>query len=148
MQNFTVEKNCPCPMECNTMSYSFSIVSTPFDPKDMCPSTLISNPFLMSEFYENKAPPQYIRNLIQFKENVSSSVEVYCRKNLQFRAEVRFRLATDSMSVTVMKRRLNFFDKLSTFGKLVINNDLNLNLNFFNRWNSGIVYRYEYTQYG
>ena len=54
------------------------------------------------------------------KYNVSKDPIDYCKKNLKYRAEVIFRLATDSLSVTVMSRRLSFFDKMSAFGKLML----------------------------
>ena len=38
-------------------------------------------------------------------------------KYLPYRAQVSFRLATDTVSVIVRTRRLSFFDKLSAFGK-------------------------------
>ena len=70
----------------------------------------------MKPFYENKFPPQFIRRLKQFKDNSSSQEQDYCKKNIQYRAEVIFRMATDTMSVTVMSPRLSFFDKMSAFG--------------------------------
>ena len=68
--------------------------------------------FLIPVFYDFPT----VRKFIEFKENISSNEYDYCKKNIQYRAEVIFRLATDSISVTVMKRRLSFFDKLSAFG--------------------------------
>ena len=123
-QNVIIEENnCDCPMECNSISYSFTLVSTPFDPEGMCPlQATKNNKFLMKEFYVNESPPIFIRNLIHFVDNSSVvSSKDLCMRNLQYRAEVIFRLATDTISVTVMSRRLSFFDKLSDFG-----NDLNL----------------------
>ena len=61
MKNVTLEDNCDCLNECNSITYSFSVVSTPFDPKEMCPRKSGSQDFLMKEFYENRSPPQYIR---------------------------------------------------------------------------------------
>ena len=40
-----------------------------------------------------------------------------CRRFLPYRTEVTFRLATDTVSVTVRSRRLSFFDKVSGFGE-------------------------------
>ena len=93
--------------------------SNPFDPDEMCPKTLPSYAQMMKEFYENKFPPQFIRNLKMFKgvkNNVSSDESEICKKNIQYRAEVTFQLATNEMPVTVISRRLSFFDKLSGFG--------------------------------
>ena len=60
-----------------------------------------------------------LRELNKFKNNVSEiSLDEHCKKNLRFRAEVIFRLATDSMDVTVISRRLSFFDMMSAFGNL------------------------------
>ena len=119
MQNITLEEDCVCPRECNYRSYSFSFVSTPFDPQKICPRQVSNIDFLMKEFYlnKNKSPPQFIRRLMEIKDNITSDEDAYCKKNIQYRAEVIFRLATDSVSVTVMTRRLSFFDKLSAFGK-------------------------------
>ena len=117
MDNVTVEDNCDCPMECNSISYSFNLVSTPFDPQLMCPSPKSTDDFLLKDFYDNKFPPKYVRKLIEFKDNVSSQDRDYCTRNIQFRADVVFRLATNSMPVTVISRRLSFFDKMSSFGE-------------------------------
>ena len=117
MKNVTIEDNCDCPNECNSITYSFSVVSTPFDPKEMCPRKSGSQDFLMKEFYDNKSPPQFIRKLTEFKFNISSDAEDYCKERLQYRAEITFKLASNSLSVTVMSRRLSFYDKLSAFGK-------------------------------
>ena len=119
MSDDSFDSTCYCPMECNFISYSYSVVSTPFDPDEMCPGKLLDKEFLMKEFYESytKNPPQFIRRLVEFKDNISSEEAYYCKRNIQFRAEVIFRLATTTMSVTVMSERLSFFDKLSAFGK-------------------------------
>ena len=129
MQNVTIELDCDCPLECDSISYSFSLVSTPFDAKEKCPMKLGSRDFAMKEFYENVYPPQFVRKLmrmmndkkmtIMMKNNNSTSVQEghFCKRNIQYRAEVIFRLATNTLSVTVMSRRLSFFDKLSSFGK-------------------------------
>ena len=74
------------------------------------------DPWVLS-VYAHKIPPQFERKLIEIKNNVSSDQVDYCKRNLQYRAMVIFRLATDSMSVTVMSSRLSFFDKMSAFGK-------------------------------
>ena len=121
MDNAAHEYNCDCPTECNTISYSFThIFSTPFDAEEFCPRTKgdsFSDDFLMKPFYENKFPPKFVRTLIKFKNNnISDDAVDYCKKNLQYRAVVIIRLATDSMSVTVMSPRLSFFDKMSAFG--------------------------------
>ena len=52
----------------------------------------------------------------EFFFNDSSEEKDLCAKYLPYRAEVTFRLATDTVSVTVRSRRLSFFDKLSAFG--------------------------------
>ena len=75
------------------------------------------DPWVLS-VYAHKIPPQFERKLIEIKNNVSSDQVDYCKRNLQYRAMVIFRLATDSMSVTVMSSRLSFFDKMSAFGKI------------------------------
>ena len=115
MDNVTIEDNCDCPMECNSISYSFTVVSTPFDAAEMCPSEMKKGNF-MKEFYKNKFPSQFIRRLAEFRNNISSDAVEYCKKNLNYRAEIIFKMATDSLSVTVMSRRLTFFDKMSAFG--------------------------------
>ena len=55
-----------------------------------------------------------------FFYNESSKPSELCRRYLPYRAEVIFRLATDTVSVIVRSRRLSFFDKLSAFGKIRI----------------------------
>ena len=113
MKNTPEGWTCNCPVECNTLSYSFSIVSTPFDPQELCPERSTSHNFLMKPFYDNI----FERTMIRMKYNMSN-VE-YCKTQLKYRAEVTFRLATDSMSVTVMSRRLTFYDKMSAFGNKI-----------------------------
>ena len=119
MKNSTIENLCDCPLECNSISYSFNFVSTPFVPEEMCPSKLGENDFLMREFYVNRYPSQFVRKLYQFKDNVTSDVSEVCSKKIQYRAEIIFRLETESISVTVMKRRLSFFEKMSAFGNQI-----------------------------
>ena len=74
----------------------------------------------MKEFYKtdvhSKYPPMFMRKLSEILQNVSSADDVICKRNINYRAEVIFRLATNSISVTVISRRLSFFDKLSAFG--------------------------------
>ena len=117
MNDVSIEEDCECPMECNSISYSFSLVSNPFNPEEMCPNINKKGDYVMKEFYNKKFPPQFIRRLIQLKNNVSSDAQDYCKNNLQYRAEVTFKMATDSIDVTVMSRRLSFFDMVSAFGK-------------------------------
>ena len=118
MENVTIEETCNCPMECDSIGYAFSIVSKPFDPEKLCPSKSRNEEFLMKEFYENQFPPKFVRKLIEFKDNISSNDGSYCKRNIQYRAEIEFRLATNTMPVTVISRRLSFFDKMSAFGEL------------------------------
>ena len=122
MENNISEDNCDCPKECSYISYSFTLESTEFDPKEVCPDIFGSDfdkyeNFVMKPFYEHKYPAQFIRSLRSIQSNVSDTDMAYCEKNLKYRAEVIFRLATDSMSVTVLSSRLSFFDKMSAFGK-------------------------------
>ena len=110
---------CDCPMECNTISYSFSIVSSTFDPEELCPnpkSKKAPENFLMKPFYENKFPSPFVRRMMKYKDNITFDDVADCKNNLAYRAEVKFKLVTDTMSVTVLSRRLSFFDKLSAFG--------------------------------
>ena len=106
-------------MECNSITYSFRVVSTKLEEDEVCEGKDSSGVSFMNEqFYAHKIPPQFERKLIEIKNNVSSDEVEYCKRNLQYRAMVIFRLATDSMSVTVMSSRLSFFDKMSAFGKI------------------------------
>ena len=139
MKNITSEKYCDCPMECNSISYSFSVKSTKFDETEMCQREGIKANFLMKEFYEHKYPPKYVRKLIELKDNVSSDTMDYCKKNLQYRAEAIFRLATDSMSVTVMSRRLSFFDKMSAFGSIINSMNFNFQISCFHIFLGGTL---------
>ena len=128
MKNTPTNWICDCPMECNTISYSFSVVTTPFDPEEMCPDYQYTweYDFLMKTFYNNLYPPQFIRTLMNIKNNApdpDSNQRRYlektelCKMNLDYRALVNFKLVTDTMSVTVLSRRVSFFDKMSAFGK-------------------------------
>ena len=107
---------CDCPMECNSISYSFTLYSSPFNAEKMCPSDAKTD-FLMKEFYENSFPPKFIKKLIQFRDNISSRETDQCKRYIQYRSEISFRLASNTMPVTVISRRLSFFDKMSAFGK-------------------------------
>ena len=104
-------------MECNSISYSFSLVSTPFNPEKVCLGDKSKSYFLMKDFYNHKSTPQYIRRLMELKDNITSDPKEVCKRKIPYRAEVTFRMATDSISVTVMSKRLSFFDKMSAFGK-------------------------------
>ena len=110
---------CNCPMECNTLSYSFSHVSRPLDPEEECPPEVYdsTHDFLMKPFYENPFPSKYVRRLMKIRNNISDEPMDYCKRNLRYRAEVTFKLATDTIPVTVISGRLSFFDKMSAFGK-------------------------------
>ena len=70
----------------------------------------------MKEYYKNVLPPQLLRRMKMFYTNISDGQQENCRRNVPYRAEVVFRLATDTMTVTVASKRLSFFDKLSSFG--------------------------------
>ena len=113
------QSSCNCPMECSSISYSFKVVSTKFEEEEMCQNLGQNGKFWTKQFAStaHKFPPQFIRKLIEVKNDsfISNEVE-YCKRNLQYRAEVIFKLATDSMSVTVMSSRMSFFDKMSAFG--------------------------------
>ena len=114
MTDVALKENCNCPMECETIRYSSYHVSSPFNPEVLCSRQTGG---LMEEFYRNKHPPHFVRNLLKFTgDNVTSDAYEICKRNIQYRAEVTFQLATDIMSVTVLSRRLSFFDKLSDFG--------------------------------
>ena len=54
--------------------------------------------------------------MVKFVHNRSDDVADVCMTSIQYKAEVIFRLATNTMTVTVSSRRLSFFDKLSGFG--------------------------------
>ena len=115
------EDECDCPLECDAISYSHYYVSTPFNMDEICPKkAFYINTFMMKEFYENPMPPRIIRSIKGFLDNVTSDQYELCKINSQYRAKVIFRLATDTMTVTVTSRRLSFFDKLSSFGKKII----------------------------
>ena len=114
------KKSCDvvkCPMDCNSISYSYSIVSTPFKEKELCPSK--GKDSIFEEFYNNPFPPRFIARARTFFFNEGSKPSELCGRYLPYRAEVTFRLATDTVSVTVRSRRLSFFDKLSAFGGIL-----------------------------
>ena len=101
-------------MDCNSISYSYSIVSTPFKETELCSKT--GKDSIFEEFYNNPFPPSFMTKARTYFYNESSKPSDLCRKYLPYRAEVNFRLATDTVSVLVRTRRLSFFDKLSAFG--------------------------------
>ena len=102
-------------MECDSISYSFSVVSTPFNEIGLCPAKLQTS--TMSAFYRKPFPKPFIRKLKKFIYNETDSTSEICKINVKYRAEIMFKLATNNIAVTVTTKRLNFFDKLSGFGK-------------------------------
>ena len=119
MRNTPKNWTCDCPMECTTISYSFSVVITKFNAEELCPDDA-HNEILMKPFKDAETPPKFIKELMKIKDNVTLvSDEEGCENNLIYRAEVNFKLVTDTMPVTVMSRRLSFFDKMSAFGKRI-----------------------------
>ena len=119
MGNVTNEEQCNCPLECDALNYSYYYVSSPFEPDEMCPSTIKTSTedFLMKEFYKNSMPSKLVRKMEKFAYNSTDDREDLCRISIKYKAEVIFRLATNTMVVTLTSRRLSFFDKLSGFGK-------------------------------
>ena len=71
----------------------------------------------MNDFYHRQMPTILLRRMEWIVYNETQDIDKICLKNLNYKAEVIFRIATDTMSVTVSSRRLSFFDKLSGFGK-------------------------------
>lgn len=118
MKDIPSESICDCPVECNFISYSYTLTSIPFDPEESCPPSysFSGEDLLMKPFYEMKYPPLFVRSLKKIKHNISEDDAEYCKRNLPYRAEITFRLATDLMPVTIISRRMSFFDKMSAFG--------------------------------
>ena len=113
MKSIPADWTCDCPKECNTLSYSFSVTSTPLDPDELC----TPDDSKMGQFYYHKFPADFVRTQMKMKYNVTNDATDYCKKNIEYRAELVFKMATDSMEVTVLSRRLSFFDKMSAFGR-------------------------------
>ena len=113
MKNTPNDWKCDCPMECTSISYTFSLVSTPFIEEELCPHQdyYQKYDFLMKPYYENKTPSPFVRKLMKTKSNASFDEREICKEKLQYMAEVNFKLVTDTLTVTVMSRRLSFFDK-------------------------------------
>ena len=112
MKNFALEKGCDCPAECDSITYSYSLYSSPFNYDLLCGRSP-----LMTAFDKEPFPKLFIQKLRMFAKNISSDTTENCKKYLKYRALVTFRLATQDISLTVMSKRLTFFDKLSAFGK-------------------------------
>ena len=117
MGNVTNEEECNCPLECDALNYSYYYVSSPFEPDEMCPRSTTTEDFLMKEFYKNSMPSKLVRKMEKFAFNSTDDMADLCRISIKYKAEVIFRLATNTMAVTFTSRRLSFFDKLSGFGK-------------------------------
>ena len=103
-------------MECDSISYSFTVVSTPFNEIGLCAGGLDKPTPLMSEFYGKPFPKVFIRKLKRFMNNETDSTIELCKRNIKYRAEIILKLATNKIAVTVTTKRLSFFDKLSGFG--------------------------------
>ena len=117
MKNFTLEKNCDCPLDCDSITYSYSLVSSPLKEDELCANKQRSPTPLMTDFYQKPFPKLFIRLLEKYAKNISADPFEICSKYLKYRAVVIFKLATNEVSVTITSRRLSFFDKLSGFGK-------------------------------
>ena len=117
MENVSITLGCGCPMDCDSVSYSYSIVSNPMSGEEECLAKGKESVF--EEFYKDPFPPMFISRARKFISNDSSDLTELCKRLLPYRAEVTFRLATDTVSVTVRSRRLSFFDKLSAFGGIL-----------------------------
>ena len=118
MANSSLEKNCDCPLECDHNGYSFSLVSKPLDTDEMCSIGVQDN--AMKEFYRKPFPPTFIRILRNAAYNETMDSMEICKRNVQYRAELTFQLAANTLPVTIISRRMSFFDKLSGFGKKMV----------------------------
>ena len=47
----------------------------------------------MGEFYEHPFPNSFVRKLRFFTQNVSDDPNIICEKTIQYRAEIKFKLA-------------------------------------------------------
>ena len=63
MANDTLDEQCSCPMECDSITYSFNVVSTPFNEKGLCSGQQKNPNPLMSEFYKKPFPKIFVRKL-------------------------------------------------------------------------------------
>ena len=120
MKNFTSEKNCDCPLDCDSITYSYSLVSSRLKEDELCTGNQKNPTPLLTDFYKKPFPSFFIRQLSKYAKNISADALEICNKYLKYRAVVIFRLATNDVSVTVTSRRLSFFDKLSGFGEIWI----------------------------
>ena len=116
-------------MDCESIGYSSYYVSSPFNPEELCSRQ--PNGF-MEEFYDDKYPPQFIRNLKKFKglvsgNNVTSDANEICLKNIQYKAEVTFQL-----------------DLVNAYAKY----SHKMMLTLLSRWYFGTIYWYQYSQHG
>ena len=117
MKNVTLEKECDCPLDCDSITYSYSLVSSRLYENEICTGNQNSPTPLMKDFYRKPFPKLFIRRLQKFAKNISADTFEICSKYLKYRAVVIFKIATNDVSVTITSRRLSFFDKLSGFGK-------------------------------
>ncbi len=117
MKNFTSVNDCDCPLDCDSITYSYSLVSSRLKENELCANKLKAPTPLMTDFYHKPFPKLFIRQLRKYAKNISADPYEICSKYLQYRAAVTFQLATNDVSVTITSRRLSFFDKLSGFGK-------------------------------
>ena len=119
MANSSRSKQCKCPIECDSISYSYYYVSTPFNLEEVCAKgngNKVQSDFLMKDYYLNQFPPAMARKMRRIYRKESDKEKEICDFNSQYRAAIKFRLASDTMTVTVTSRRLSFFDKLSSVG--------------------------------
>ena len=57
MRNGPDESACDCPVECNTISYSFRVVITPFDQEELCPQRFAADASLVKPISYHRLPP-------------------------------------------------------------------------------------------
>ena len=121
MKNFILQKKCDCPLDCDSITYSYSLVSSRLKEDELCTANQNSPTPLMTDFYERPFPKLFIRQIEKYAKNISADPYEICSKYLKYKAVVTFQLATNDVSVTITSRRLSFFDKLSGFGKKMYN---------------------------
>ena len=89
MSNSSMD-NCDvgrCPMDCNSISYSYSIVSTPFKENELCPTS--GKDTIFEEFYNNPFPPKFISRSSTFFFNESSKAADLCKERFIQRPKER-----------------------------------------------------------
>ncbi len=124
--NPLVQEACECPRDCNSITYSYSVVSTPIDSHDaqMCFSLSsarwMSNKLFVEDFFD----PLKKRHGLQMPW-IQQDPTGSCQVIMSQVAVVQLQLASDSVTEVSRRKRVTFTDQLANLGIQYFISELN-----------------------